>query len=340
MHDHSEHLEMHQDHGHENGHDHQHEHHIRPIMIVSGFLGAGKTTFLNYMLSLMKDKNIDVLVREYGKVSIDDKLINIGREHVHVLPTASVHQDAQLVVYDYLHNLFSATGEDPFDMLMMETSGLDLPESVVQMFMIGHMPAHYRLAGCVIIVDGAYGQENFDEYSQAVNQAAYADIVVINKSDLATEEEIEALKARVKGINRAAKIYVCEFGKADVRPSLDLSVYEQIRDVETDETEPKYMDNIQTTVVSESRPMDKAKVNRWINELFETKGFKLLRSKGFLYFDGDEYRYEFQAVRKSFHSYANQKWGEGEEKKSVLVFIGEGINGEELQSGFSACVAE
>jgi len=327
------------EHGSENGHA-SHRRHIRPITIVSGFLGAGKTTFLNHMLTLMKDRNVDVLVREYGRVSIDDKLIHLGKDHVHVLPNASVHQDAQLIVYDFLHDLYRQTASDPFEMLLMETSGLDLPEGLVQMFMLGHMPAHYSLAGCVVIVDGAYGHENFDEYPMAVYQVAYSDVVVVNKRDLATDEQIDSLVQRVRRINQLAEIYVCEYGQADVRPSLNRPLYEQIKDAKLRESERKYMDSIQTVVISESRPMDKEKVNAWINDLFETKGVRLLRSKGFLYFCNDEYRYEFQGVRRSFHSYANQKWREDEEKKSVIVLIGEDIDKEDFQTAFSACAAE
>ena len=339
MQKHTDFMEEIHEHGCENSHT-SHHHPVRPITIVTGFLGSGKTTFLNHLLSLMEDRNIDVLVREYGKVSIDNRLIHLGREHIHVLPTASIHQDAQLVVYDYLHDLFRQTASDPFEMLLMETSGLDLPEGLVQMFMLGFMPTHYTLAGCVVIVDGAYGQENFDEYPMSVYQVAYSDIVVINKRDLATDEQINSLIERVREINQLAEIYVCEYGQADVRPSLNRSLYEQIRDAKPQVSERKYMDNIQTVVISESRPLDKDKVNAWINDLFETKGFKLLRSKGFLYFCNDEYRYEFQGVRRSFHSYANQKWREDEEKKSVIVLIGEGIDKEDFQTAFSACAAE
>ncbi|HSP46488.1 MAG TPA: GTP-binding protein [Clostridiaceae bacterium] len=101
------------------------------------------------------------------------------------------------------------------------------------------------------------------------------------------------------------------------------------------------MEKIRTVVLSEQRPMDKAKVNAWIQDLFMDQGMKLLRSKGFLNFEGEEHRYEFQAVRKSFQSKADRLWETGEDRKSVIVLIGEGIEDPKgIQDSFSRCAAK
>jgi G3E family GTPase len=324
-----------------------HHHKKRNVAVISGFLGAGKTTLVNHLLSDQTDGRVDVLVREYGAVSIDDRLIRLKKENIHVFPGISVHQDPQLVLYDYLHKLYEETREDPFDRLLLETSGLDTPEALVQLFFLGHMQHHYRLSSFIVVADAEYGIENFDEYPVAAEQAAYADVIVINKIDLVNEERIGELESRIRSINAMAKIIRVSYGRADSSQLLDIELYDQLADLnrhgnsgEAPRGGGRKMNEIETIVLTEEKPMDKQKVNEWISALFKTEGMKILRSKGFFCFEGEACRYEFQGVRKTFHSKADKLWEEGEEKKSVVVLIGEGISGAgTLQESFSACVS-
>jgi len=101
------------------------------------------------------------------------------------------------------------------------------------------------------------------------------------------------------------------------------------------------VDGIKTVVLSEKRPMDKDRANEWIKDLLVTRGHRILRSKGFLDFAGSDYRFVFQGVRKTFHSKADRLWEPGDERGSVIVLIGEGLEDEaDLQEAFSACVAQ
>jgi len=99
-------------------------------------------------------------------------------------------------------------------------------------------------------------------------------------------------------------------------------------------------DRIASIVLTETRPMDKDKVNPWIQDLFVNQGFKILRGKGVLSFAGDDHRYVFQSVRRTFHSEADRLWKPDEVRESVIVLIGEGLSeANELQRSFSACIA-
>ena len=321
-----------------------HEHFSKvPVTIVGGFLGAGKTTTINYILSNFTGKEVDVLVREYGAVAIDDKLIDLKKENIHVFTRGSIHQDPQLLLYDYLHHLHHEKAEAGFEHLIMEASGLDIPEYLIQLFFLGHLPYQYRLGSYIALVDAEYGHLNLDEFRVAREQVAYADVILINKVDLADENTIESLRERLGRINSMTRIYPTTYGQVDIDKVLDISLYEQLKNLKQVSYAGKdenIMDDIRTVVLTENRPMDKKKVNKWIQNLFDTRGLNILRSKGFFYFADDDYRYEFQAVRKTFSSKADHIWQEDEERKSVVVLIGRELtDAEELQESFSSCVA-
>lgn len=322
--------------------EHREHHQKKTVNVIGGFLGAGKTTLLNWILKDWKEGRVDVLVREYGVVSIDHELIgHVRPEHIHIFPGLSLHEDPQLVLYDYMHRLFQETEKDPFDYLLLETSGLDNPESMVQLFLLGHMATHYRLGSYIVVVDAEYGMLNLDEYSIAMSQVAYADAILINKIDMATPADIDRLEQRLRRINAVADIQRVTYAEADLAKIMNIGLYDQLKNLKQTEGGGEAMDGIETITLVQDRPMDKQKINAWISHLFENHGQDILRGKGFFCFQGEDYRYEFQSVRKSFHSKADRLWQEGDERKSVVVLIGKaGLSQLGLQATFDKCVAQ
>lgn len=311
-----------------------------PVTVIGGFLGSGKTTHVNHLIKASNDTRVDVIVREFGSISIDDMLVHLPKERVHVFPGVSMHHDPQLMLYGFLDNLYERYGKT-FDSVLMESSGLDKPEDLVQLFFLGDVAKNYRLGSYIAIVSADYGSLDLDEYRIAREQAALADVVIINKTDLADEAEVDKLEERIRGMNMMAKIIRASFGETDPREVTDISLSDQLEGVYQRVKEGRRafgMDDIRTIALTETRPMDKEKVNAWLQSLFMKDGTKMLRSKGFFSFQGFDDRFEFQAVRKTFHSKADRKWEVGEERKSVVVVIGEGLPEEkELQASFSEC---
>ena len=312
-----------------------------PINVIGGFLGAGKTTFLNYILDHNPDERTDVLIREYGKEAVDDKLLHEFDGKVYVFSGISLHEDAQLLLHDRLKDLYQENGGYPeFDRLLLETSGIDRPDSLLQLFMVGHIPHMYRLGSFAVVVDAQYGMLDLEEYDVAVEQVACADVILLNKMDLATEEEMEALEEKISSINGMARIYRTSYCEIPLEYVKDLTVYQQLKDLTPGRT-GEGMNGIYTITLSESRPMDKQKVNEWIDHLYRMEGPKFLRGKGFFSFAGEDWRYEFQSVRKSFHSKTDRLWYDDEERKSTVVLIGENLPDEkELRESFAACAAD
>ncbi|MGD9570147.1 MAG: GTP-binding protein [Sedimentibacter sp.] len=335
-------------------HHHVHDHHCNhanqnildsrkiPITIIGGFLGAGKTSVVNNIISKTTEK-VDVLVREFGSVSIDDMLIHLDKRNIHVFPGISIHHDPQLMLYGYLDALHEKSKGTAFDHLLMELSGLDTPEHLVQLFFLDKMRKEYSLNSFIAIVDAEYGQLNLDEYPVAIEQIAYADMIIINKLDLVSDEQLKKLTYRIQKINSYAKIFYTTYGEVELSKTLNVDLNKQLYEINHNSPQGDddiLNDNIKTVVLSENSPMDKEKTNRWIQNLFVTEGMNLLRSKGILNFLNSDYRYEFQAVRKTFHSKADRLWESGEERKSVVVLIGEGLDDEKkYQESFHNCIA-
>ena len=334
----------------------------KPVTIIGGFLGSGKTTLLNYVLAQERNLHKEIIIREYGALAIDHELIEDETANIVLVSGGCLFMDPQTVLYWALENLYTRvdltgggnlTWQDvDFDYVLLETSGLDMPEYLASLFFLDRLRDHYRLDSYIVVVDAEYGELSLDEYRRASEQVAFADILLVNKVDLVDEEALSRLERRLRRINALARIYRTEYTHIDLDrivnvrlfnapPGADL-VAEAMAGSKSraNSNEESNMDPFQSVVLSETDPLDKEQVNAWINELFAQRGHKILRSKGFLNFAGYDHRFVFQGVRMTFHSRADRLWKPDEERKSTIVLIGEGLDdAADLQRSFSDCVA-
>jgi G3E family GTPase len=328
----------------------------KPVTIIGGFLGAGKTTLLNHILAQQRGMNIEVIIREYSPVGVDDKLVPEGSARVHLVSGGTPFADSHTVLYWELVGLYeratsseSTDGQFGFDCVLLETSGLDTLDYLLTMFWLDRLRGLYFVDNYIAVVDAEYGDLNLDEYLLAQEQVALADTILINKIDLADECQIDHLERRLRRINALAGIYRTAYCRMDLGALLHVRAFDALPAWTpgfapdaggTDRDMEEKVDKIRSVVLSEPRPLDKEKVNAWIKDLFERHDFKILRGKGFLHFSGTDHRFVFQSVRRTFHSKADRLWKPDEERGSVIVLIGEGLDdAEEMQRTFSACVA-
>jgi G3E family GTPase len=331
----------------------------KPVTIVAGFLGAGKTTLVNHMLSHSDGRRTEIIVREFGAVGIDQELIAASAAHIRLIAGASIFVDPQTMLFWGLESLYSRcdrkgmgqyTWEDvDFDQVLLEASGLEIPEHLVDMFFLARLRDHFRLDCTVVVVDAEYGELSLDEYRTAREQVAFADVLLVNKIDLCQEDHIARLERRLRRINAMARIYRTSYTAIALDKVLDVDLFDGVagfdalRDTARDRTDigalkGDKVDDFQSIVLTEARPLDKEKVNVWIQDLFARQSMKLLRSKGFLNFAGYDHRFVFQGIRRSFHSQADRLWRPDEERKSTIVLIGEHLDDAgELQRTFSEC---
>ncbi len=192
-----------------------------PVSLLTGFLGSGKTTLLNKLLKRPDMGETAVIVNEFGEVGLDHLLMESGSEDMTVLNSGCLCCTVRGDLIETMGRLFirRAKGEVPaFKRLLIETTGLADPAPVLHTLMTDPLlAARYRLDSVIATVDAVNGQSTLDNHEEAVKQAAVADRLLLTKTDLATQEQIAALTARLKALNPGAPLLKVRNG--DIAPA-------------------------------------------------------------------------------------------------------------------------
>ncbi|KAJ0965964.1 hypothetical protein J5N97_027102 [Dioscorea zingiberensis] len=196
-----------------------------PATIITGFLGSGKTTLLNHILTADHGKRIAVIENEFGEIDIDGSLVaakTTGAEDIVMLNNGclccTVRGDLVRMIAELV-----AKKKGKFDHIIIETTGLANPAPIIQTFYAeDNVFNDVKLDGVVTLVDAKHAHRHLDEVkpkgvvNEAVEQIAYADRIIVNKTDLVGESEISSLVQRIKSINRMANLKRTEYGRVDL----------------------------------------------------------------------------------------------------------------------------
>ena len=231
-----------------------------------------------------------------------------------------------------------------FDGIIVETTGLADPAPVAQTFFADEdVKRATRLDAIVTVVDAKHLPARLKDSPEAREQIAFADIIVLNKMDLVTEEEAAEVERTIRTINPYAEIR--RSTKSDVpidsvigRDAFNLQrILEREPEFLSGEDHHEHDSEVNSVSFEVSKPIDPEKFNVWINQLLQTKGQDILRTKGILYYASDTRRFAFQAV----HMIADGDYiGEvkpGDPRRSKIVFIGRDLNRPQLRRGFEGC---
>ena len=224
-----------------------------PVTVLTGFLGSGKTTLLNHILTQQHGKKLAVIENEFGEVGIDDDLLKKNTrmqadeeiiEMMNGCICCTVRQDL-VVVLDKLAKRVQA-GTLKLDGIVIETTGMADPAPVAQTFFVEPKVAAFaRLDGIITLVDAKHIIQHLDEEkpegaeNEAVEQVAFADRILLNKIDLATEPELVAVEQRLKGINAFAPIIRSEKSQVSVDQVLGIKAFDLKKTLEMD---PEFLD--------------------------------------------------------------------------------------------------
>ena len=212
-----------------------------PVSILTGFLGSGKTTLLNRILSEEHGKRIAVIENEFGEVGIDQALVINADEEIFEMANGCICCTVRGDLIRVLGNLMKR--RDKFDYVLVETTGLADPGPVAQtFFMDDEIREEFALDGIVTLVDAAHIEQQLGRSDESTEQIAFADVLVLNKTDLANAEALDRLETRLRDMNRMARVVRSERANVPVDTVLHLGAFDLDQVLERRPTflEPEY----------------------------------------------------------------------------------------------------
>jgi G3E family GTPase len=339
-----------------------------PVTVLTGYLGAGKTTLLNRILSEPHGKKYAVIVNEFGEIGIDNDLVVNADEEVFEMNNGCICCTVRGDLVRIIDGLMRRKGK--FDAIIVETTGLADPAPVAQtFFMDENVGRRTKLDAVVTVADAMWLKDRLKDAPEAKNQIAFADVILINKTDLVSEADLRELEARIRGINPYAKLHRTERAKIALDEVLGRNAFDldRILDIEPqflqrdDDHDHDHHDHghdhhhdhghshgglkhyhdedMQSLSLRTDKPLDPEKFFPWVQQLVATEGPSILRSKGILSFKDDPERFVFQGVHMILDGDHQRPWKADEKRESRLVFIGRQLPQDLIRNGFAQCVA-
>jgi G3E family GTPase len=336
-----------------------------PVTVLTGYLGAGKTTLLNRILSEDHGKRYAVIVNEFGEIGIDNELIVGSDEEVYEMNNGCVCCTVRGDLIRVVSGLMKRKGG--FDAIVIETTGLADPAPVAQTFFVDDdVRAKAKLDSVTTVVDAKHILQRLDDSREAREQIAFADQILLNKTDLVSEAELADVEARLRRLNPLAPIHRTVRSQAPLEAVLGRGGFdlERILELEPEFLNPAHgepghvhdehcehdhddhqhghghvIDDIKGVSLRLDRPVDGEKLTAWLNRLLQERGPDILRAKGILNVKGEARRLVFQAVHMIMEGDFQREWKPGEDRSSRLVFIGRDLDEAALRRDFEACAA-
>jgi len=336
-----------------------------PVTVLTGYLGAGKTTLLNRILSEPHGKKYAVVVNEFGEIGIDNDLVVGADEEAFEMNNGCICCTVRGDLVRILDGLMRRKGK--FDGIIVETTGLADPAPVAQTFFVDeNVGRKTRLDAVVTVADAKWLKDRLQDAPEAKNQIAFADVILINKTDLVSAAELDEVEARIRGINRYAKVHRTERAQVPLNEVLSRNAFDLERILHL---EPEFLEGdghdhdhghgdghdhgphhhgglkhyhdeeMQSISLKSDRPLDADKFFPWVQDLVQKEGPNILRCKGILSFKNDDERFVFQGVHMILDGDHQRPWQDGEPRESRIVFIGRKLPEEKIRGGFESCIA-
>ena len=310
-----------------------------PVTVLTGYLGAGKTTLLNRILSEPHGKKYAVIVNEFGEIGIDNELVVGADEEVFEMNNGCICCTVRGDLIRIMDGLMKRKGK--FDAIIVETTGLADPAPVAQTFFVDQdVSDAAKLDAVVTVADAKWLTDRLKDAPEAKNQIAFADVIILNKIDLVSPDELAAVEDRIRAINPYARIHRaknCQVPIAEVlnRNAFDLDrIIELAPDFLEEGHHHHHDEDMQSVSVRHPGAVDPDKFMPWISDLTQREGPNILRCKGIVAFPGEPKRFVFQGVHMILDGDLQGTWKDGETRQSRVVFIGRNLDEDAIREGF------
>merc|ERR1712216_259194 len=328
-----------------------------PVTVLTGFLGSGKTTLLNHILTAAHGKKLTVIENEFGAVGIDDALLSKNtkvqaEEEIIEMMNGCVCCTVRQDLIEVLKKLaVKVKNGYKLDGIVIETTGMADPAPVAQTFFVDDEVQKFaRLDGIVTMVDAKHIEQHLDEEkpggaeNESVEQVAFADRLLLNKTDLVNEEDLKRVEARLSSINKFAPIRRRQQSKVDVNDVLNIHGFDLKRTLEMDpeflntDGEHEHDQTVTSLSITEDGDVDLDDVQKFVGQTLMTKGADIYRMKGVLSIAHAQEKFIYQAVHMIFNGDFDDPWGPDEKRQNKLVFIGKNLDHEALKAEFKKCL--
>ena len=316
-----------------------------PITVLTGFLGAGKTTVLNHLLRQPALARTAVLVNEFGDIGIDHLLVEKLDENTVLLNAGCLCCTVRGDLTRVLREMMPRARRDEISRIVIETTGLAEPAPILATLMTDPVVAStYRLDGVVTVVDAVAGETNLTARAEAMRQVAVADRIVVTKSDLA---DPAPLLARIAALNPGAPVIVADHGAVDPAAVLNAGLFDpasKISDVAgwlgAEALAHRHHDHdarISSFCLTFDKPLHWQGGGTWLELLIQTRGKDILRIKGILNLLGQDRPVAIHGVQHVLHPpVLLSAWPEGDPRTSRLVFITQDLPRAAIEEGLRA----
>ena len=298
-----------------------------PVTILTGFLGAGKTTLLNRILKEDHGKKIAVIENEFGEVGVDSEIIEKSEEQILEMNNGCICCTVRGDLIKILGSLKEKrnAGALKFDRVIIETTGMADPGPVAQTFFTDEdIASYYLLDSILTVVDAKHAPMQLDEFREAQEQVGFADRILLSKSDLVSDTEVNALSKRIRRMNPRAEVKKVHFGNAPLAEILDIRGFNLNAILELDpeflaDASHEHHDEVESFVFRSEKPFNGDKLEQFLSGMIQVYGPDLLRYKGVLWMKGNPRRVVFQGVHMMMGGDMGKPWGKLEKKRSVMV---------------------
>ncbi|KAH9491983.1 COBW domain-containing protein 1 [Bulinus truncatus] len=325
-----------------------------PVTIITGFLGAGKTTLLNHILTKQHGKRIAVILNEFGEGDSIEKSMSVGEkgelfEEWLELRNGCLCCSVKDNGVKAIENLMQKKGK--FDYILLETTGLADPGPIASIFWLDEeLCSDVYLDGIIVMVDSKYFKQHFKEIkpngsvNESERQIALADVIIVNKTDLVSSEELDESKQLVRSVNGFAKLIETSHASIDLEDILNINAYclsgnmklEEIFTERGFSVEDKHSidQNVSTLTIHMSGSIKKIDLDNFLQNLLWEKLVKdsfgrtmnILRVKGLISLIESDDRLIVQAVNELYDLHYTTKWESKEIRYNTVVFIGQNLD--------------
>ncbi|MEM7574630.1 MAG: GTP-binding protein [Bacteroidota bacterium] len=329
----------------------------KPVTILTGFLGAGKTTYLNHLLRNNESTRYAIIENEFGEQGIDNELVLHPDETIIQLNNGCLCCTLNDNLYDILNELYEY--RDEFDEIVIEATGVADPTGLAQPFIVHPViKKHFPLKSIICLIDAESIEAQLNETEEALPQITYSDFLLINKIDLIDADKLTFLEQQLKQLNPLAKIASGQkgyFPVIEVGSSLQ-KLEELLVEAKTENNSEaaslgfpvqrphhhhhhKHTKEITSHTFVFDQPFEYRRLFQQLLVYLTIQSKGLYRMKGVIWLEGKEQQYILQSVGKRMDFEEHRAWKPNEKRQSVIVFIGKQLPVQGIENLLKKCLS-